>query len=268
MALPGKTYAMENWGLVIFDEERIYYNATTSGTFGRVRTNSVVCHELAHQWFGNLVTAYDWTQLVMNEGLASEEEYACMQAASPDLAGDVLRYKAVAPANELLAAHEGPLARALVLGSDPLISPAVPASDLELDDYGVARLLYAKGTTVFFMVRYALDQLMGPLGDFWLPALNSLLETHQYGTMQTGDMFWSAQQVLTPVYMENVGPGKEYYYSYWGQGFLRRASQLEPSRGNLTLERELSTNGSAPGKDEKGGFHCKLGYSRCLSKES
>lgn len=246
VALPGKTYAMENWGLVIFDEERIYYNATGSGTFGRLRTNSVVCHELAHQWFGNLVTAYDWTQLVVNEGLASEEEYSCMQAASPDLAGDILRYNVVPPARELLAAHEGPLARALAIGSDPLLSPAIPASDLELDDYGVGRIIYAKGATAFFMVRYALDQLMGPLGDFWLPALNNLLEKHQYSTMQVGDVFFAGQEVLSPVYIDEVGPGKEFYYLYWAQGFLRRTLQMAPARGNRTLEREFSINGTAP----------------------
>ena len=186
----------------------------------------------------------------MNEGLASEEEYACMQAASPDLAGDVMRYKSVAPGGELLAAHEGPLSRALVIGSDPLLSPAVPASDLNLDDYGVARMLYAKGATVFYMVRYAMDQLMGPLGDFWLPALNSLLEKHQYSTMMTSDIFEASREVVEPVFMQVVGPGKDYYYMYWAMGFINRAHQIAPAVGNLTLERIMSTNMSAPGENQ------------------
>ena len=48
--------AMENWGLITYRETSILYDKTeTSNSFKR-RVVSVIAHELAHQWFGNLVT--------------------------------------------------------------------------------------------------------------------------------------------------------------------------------------------------------------------
>ena len=63
--------AMENWGLVTYREadllikEPRFYQPATRRVF------QVVAHELAHQWFGNLVTAKGWNQLWLNEGFAS-----------------------------------------------------------------------------------------------------------------------------------------------------------------------------------------------------
>ena len=45
------------------------------------------------QWFGNLVTSADWTQLSLDEGTASWLEYKCMQALAPQMNSDVLIYR-------------------------------------------------------------------------------------------------------------------------------------------------------------------------------
>ena len=55
----------------------------TEGAYGAWLADDVVCHETAHQWFGNLVTTQDWAQLTVNEGVASFMEYKCVEAAFP-----------------------------------------------------------------------------------------------------------------------------------------------------------------------------------------
>ena len=63
--------AMENWGLVTYRSALLLYNEARTSLRDKVRIGYVVCHELAHQWFGNLVTMEWWTHLWLNEGFAT-----------------------------------------------------------------------------------------------------------------------------------------------------------------------------------------------------
>lgn len=50
--------AMEHWGLVTFRETGLLYDVSISSTVNKQRVASVVAHELAHMWFGNLGIAH------------------------------------------------------------------------------------------------------------------------------------------------------------------------------------------------------------------
>ncbi|XP_011688185.1 PREDICTED: thyrotropin-releasing hormone-degrading ectoenzyme-like [Wasmannia auropunctata] len=61
---------MENWGLIVYNESKSIYDRITQPTYQKIKVASLIAHEIAHQWFGNLVTPSWWSYLWLSEGLA------------------------------------------------------------------------------------------------------------------------------------------------------------------------------------------------------
>ncbi|KAM7147545.1 endoplasmic reticulum aminopeptidase 2 isoform 1-T2 [Molossus nigricans] len=80
--------AMENWGLITYRETSLLFDPKTSSASDKLWVTTVIAHELAHQWFGNLVTMEWWNDIWLNEGFANYMELISINATYPELQFD------------------------------------------------------------------------------------------------------------------------------------------------------------------------------------
>ncbi|XP_054434263.1 endoplasmic reticulum aminopeptidase 2 [Pteronotus mesoamericanus] len=80
--------AMENWGLITYRETSLLFDPKTSSASDKLWVTRVIAHELAHQWFGNLVTMEWWNDIWLNEGFAKYMELISITATYPELQFD------------------------------------------------------------------------------------------------------------------------------------------------------------------------------------
>ena len=84
IAIPDfSSMAMENWGAITFREVALLVDEEHSSLSNKQWVALVIAHEIAHQWFGNLVTMEWWTHLWLNEGFASYIEYLAVDKLFP-----------------------------------------------------------------------------------------------------------------------------------------------------------------------------------------
>lgn len=84
IAIPDfSSLAMENWGAITFREVGLLVDEKNTSTGSKELIAEVIAHELAHQWFGNLVTMEWWTHLWLNEGFASYIPYLVIEELFP-----------------------------------------------------------------------------------------------------------------------------------------------------------------------------------------
>lgn len=72
LAVPGtRQGAMEDWGLISYNESLLLFDPARQSPEAQRRVFSVMAHEIAHQWFGNLVSPASWTDIWLNEAFAT-----------------------------------------------------------------------------------------------------------------------------------------------------------------------------------------------------
>ena len=98
--------AMENWGGITFFESRLLFDPATNPDSARRGIFSIIAHEMAHQWFGDLVTMAWWDNLWLNEGFATwmatkaaEQFYPQWQSWLNGYGAEAVRHGARCPAH-------------------------------------------------------------------------------------------------------------------------------------------------------------------------
>ncbi|KHJ90016.1 peptidase family M1, partial [Oesophagostomum dentatum] len=102
--------AMENYGLVIYRHHLIAINFKTATSYDLFEAARVLCHEVSHMWFGNLVTAKWWDNLFVNEGFATYLQQFIPAKNSLAITGDLepaLQFDASEKTHPLIA-KDGP----------------------------------------------------------------------------------------------------------------------------------------------------------------
>lgn len=175
LALPDfSAGAMENWGLVTYREAYLLLDPDNTSLETKQVVATVITHELAHQWFGDLVTMKWWDDLWLNESFANMMEYVAVNALQPDW-----------HIWELFQTSEAPMALQRD-ATDGVQSVHVNVNNpAEIDALFDSAIVYAKGSRMLVMVRAL-------LGDEALrKGLKNYFAAHKYNNA-TGADLWKA----------------------------------------------------------------------------
>ena len=169
--------AMENWGAIVYRETALLVDEVNTSASNRQWVAIVVAHEIAHMWFGNLVTMHWWTHLWLNEGFASYMEYKCVDHLFPEW-----RMWEQYVSGRLSAA----LRLDALENTHPVeVEVKHPAEISEIFD----EVSYAKGSAVIRMLAEFLGEKVFRNG------LRHYLKKHAYKNTQTEDLWASLEKV-------------------------------------------------------------------------
>ncbi|KAI0018365.1 peptidase family M1-domain-containing protein [Xylariomycetidae sp. FL0641] len=186
--------AMENWGLITYRVVDVMLDEKASGAAMKERVAEVVQHELAHQWFGNLVTMDWWEGLWLNEGFATLMSWLSCNHFYPE-------WKVWE--NYVVDNLQSALGLDSLRSSHPIEVPVKKASEV---DQIFDAISYSKGSCVLRMISTYLGE------DVFLEGVRRYIKKHAYQNTQTEDL-WAALEdasgkpvkEIMSIWTKNVG---------------------------------------------------------------
>jgi aminopeptidase N len=195
IAIPDFAFgAMENWGAITFRENLLLHDSQSTSAMGEQRICEVIAHEIAHQWFGNLVTPEDWKYLWLNESFATYFGFGVVDHYYPewDTWGQFLQGQT-----------DTAMVRDALRETIPI---EIPGGKHVVINTSTAPIIYSKGGSL-------LRQIQGYIGaDNFRSGLQHYLHAHQYACASSHHL-WEAfeaasdQPVTTMVEQWVMQPG-------------------------------------------------------------
>jgi aminopeptidase N len=165
--------AMENFGAITYRESAMLVDEKNAPMSAKVEVASVVAHEMAHQWFGDMVTMKWWNNIWLNEGFATWMENKPLEAWKPEWHIDE---QVASDMNGAMNLDAQKVTRTIRAEAN------TPDEINEMFD----GITYEKGGSILHMVENYLGE------ETFRQGVHNYLQAHMYGNA-TAEDFWGAQ---------------------------------------------------------------------------
>ncbi|MFZ0724851.1 MAG: M1 family aminopeptidase, partial [Desulfobacterales bacterium] len=174
IAIPDFAFgAMENWGAITFRENLLLHYPDMTSRAAEERICEVIAHEIAHQWFGNLVTPSDWRYLWLNESFATFFGFGVVDYYHPEWG---IWEQFIGSQTESALVRDG---------LHETFAIEIPGGEHIVINTSTAPIIYSKGGSI-------LRQVLGFIGpELFRDGLHRYLEAHAYGNAASRQL-WEA----------------------------------------------------------------------------
>ncbi|KAG0651145.1 Aminopeptidase 2 [Hyphodiscus hymeniophilus] len=220
--------AMENWGLITYRMVDLLFDEKTSGASTKERVAEVVQHELAHQWFGNLVTMDFWDGLWLNEGFATWMSWYSCNTFYPE-------WKVWE--SYVTDTLQSALSLDSLRSSHPVEVPVKRADEVNQIFDAIS---YSKGSCVLRMISKYVGE------DVFMQGIRNYLKKHAYGNTQTGDL-WAA---LSQASGKDIGKVMDIWTKHVGYPVVTVTENEKDNTIHVKQNRLLRTADVKPEEDQ------------------
>lgn len=168
--------AMENWGAITFREMALLQDANSSTT-SRKRVSEIVAHEIAHQWFGNLVTMKWWNDIWLNESFATFMAFKVL---------DSIHREWRIWDDFLLGDTAGAMGRDCLKNTHPIEVPVKLPDEIEQVFDAIS---YGKGASILRMIEAYIGK------EAFEDGIRRYLSAHAYGNATGNDLWTTLEEV-------------------------------------------------------------------------